>query len=54
MARRLATELKLQRDQTKYLEDFKKNETFADILKNKVTENFAGARRKMDVLYNVT
>lgn len=53
MAKRLQAELKAQRDSMRYYDDFKKSEQFADILKAKVTENFATCRKKMDTLYNV-
>ena len=53
MAKKLSGELKSQKESMRYYEDYKTNENFADILKSKITENFANCRKKMEVLYNV-
>ena len=53
MAKKLSQEVRVQRDQIRFYEDYKKSDNFADILKAKVSENFATCRKKMDVLYNV-
>lgn len=53
MAKRLAGEVRGQKEQIRYLEDYRRSESFADILKAKVAEHFGACRKKMDALYNV-
>ena len=53
MTKKLVSELKTEKEQISQFTEFKSHDKFQDILKSKVTENFAVCRKKMDVLYMV-